>query len=198
MDAAMATGNMEEWNQRIIEAAKDNDDLKVEVFCNMAQTSLSLAESMVLLAANEEVEPAPQIGDIIPTEIMAENTDDRIQLNTGVFWLNEFNSYASCEVLYRKDYLNEINSMYDESGVYLGTEILEIGRREDEIIALIIRYDAQLGATARYAMRADDNGLDVINTMTLGRHWDIALDINAWQQGEDFGEWNKRLLYVLE
>ena len=194
-EASRAVAELEAWNQKITELTEESAQEEEQLLGTKAQNSLSLAETVVLLTAYEEVTSAQSVGDIIQRERGVQVKKENRRLETEVFWLDAFGCYVSCDLLYREGYMYETNSMYDSEGTYLGTEILELGERDGQFVMLLIRYDAGLGATARYALLNDGESSSVVDTMTLGMHLDIVLDVDAWQSGSAQWEaWSKRLL----
>ena len=67
-EASRAVAELEAWNQKITELTEESAQEEEQLLGTKAQNSLSLAETVVLLTAYEEVTSAQSVGDIIQRE----------------------------------------------------------------------------------------------------------------------------------
>lgn len=194
MLAAMtdAAANLEEWRQEL-KGLRLTEQENASAYELMEQT-LAAVSSFGMIYAAGDVSQAENIGDIVQRDEQYRYTGENSLVQTGIFWLNEMSAYVVCDIIYRDNYVYLTDSMYDQSGLYLGTEYLELGKCDDQLIIALVRYDALLNITSRYAMRIQNGMSDFVQRITMGKHLEIVLDVNAWQQGAELDSWNDRLL----
>ena len=187
-----ATGELESWGQllRDMDFTDESDIAARDLF----RRTLSAVSSFCIAYASGNCSLAESADDLIQREAQYKDIGDNTIVQTEVFWLNEMSAYTVCDIIYRDDYCYATDSMYDQSGAYLGTEYLEIGQRDNNIMIALIRYDALLDMTSRYAMLIEYGAPAFIYSVSLGNHLNVVLDVNAWQQGGDVENWGTGLL----
>ena len=187
-----AAAQLEDWRQELVTLR--STEQKNSFAYDMMEQTLSAATSFGMIYAAGDVREAENIGDIVQRDAQHRYTGENMLVQTGFYWLNEMDAYVVCDIIYRDNYVYLTDSMYDQNGLYLGTEYLELGKRDDQLIIALVRYDALLNVTTRYAMNIENGVSDFIQRTTIGKHLQIVLDVNAWQQGASLDSWDDRLL----
>ena len=187
---------IEEWNVYLAEQTAEITEEKTLSTLESANMMLMEAQTIQMLSLKQQC-IKEQKEDMIPQERMARQTEGEEAVHTGIYWLEELGEYVSCETLFRDNYLYASQSTYTQDGAYIGTQIVELGTRDDETIVLIIDYDNTHSLTGRFAVRIKDGIGEVIFTKTIGKYLNVVLNVDMWQSGEDYGEWSKKLLLPL-
>lgn len=175
------------WN-----AAYTEDDDKT--MFQLGQNVLTVSQSVILEAMSGEERNISIQNDLFYRENQCHSSEQNTYCQTSVIWMEELQCFATCDMVYRDQYVSVKYSLYDNNGIFIGTQRLEVGQRNNEAIMLVVDYDNTINATGRFAMKIDGTSSDIIFTKTLGMNLDIVLDINGWQYGENIAEWNKKLL----
>lgn len=128
------------------------------------------------------------------TYLLNENT-----LSSDWRYLEDYAVFASCDVYWTTNHLRETLTAHKEDGTLVGIYEIEYAQRDDaQTILLFKGYNALFGTTTRCAVRATETGYEPIFTETLGKTWDIMLDVDGWMNGIEPETWTKALLYSRE
>lgn len=186
---------MEVLNRDMVAAKESLSDSEAQILYDLAIRALNVCQNIHIKAMGEDgVVLRESLKDLQPRDTFCGDREDGAFSQTESVWLEDMNVYANSDVIYREGYLSAKYSIYDDAGNYLGTQRVEHGKRNDEILMLIVDYDNIVGATGRFALRIKNGMPEVIFTKTFGMHMDIVLDVSEWQRGEEIEEWDKALL----
>lgn len=170
-------------------------DSDAQILYDLAIRALNVCQNVHIKAMGDEgVVLQESLKDLQSRDTVCGDREDGAFSRTENVWIEDMNVYANSDAVYREGYLSAKYSIYDNDGNYLGTQRVEYGKRNDQILMLIVDYDNIMGATGRFAMRIQDGIPEVIFTKTFGMHMDIILDVSEWQHGEEIKEWSKELL----
>lgn len=123
-----------------------------------------------------------------------EIADDGKFCASGTRWIAEIGAYFEVEVSCEDQYLSVLLTMYQKDGSLVGMQKVELGRRDEKIMALLVDYDHLNWMTGRFAMLPDETSGRVIFTKTLAQTMDVVLDEKAWSEGKTLESWDKDLL----
>lgn len=170
-------------------------DSDAQILYDLAIRALNVCQNIHIKAMGEDgVVLRESLKDLQPRDTFCGDREDGAFSQTENVWLEDMNVYANSDAIYRDGYFSAKYSIYDDAGNYLGTQRVEHGKRNDEILMLIVDYDNIVGATGRFALRIQNGIPEVIFTKTFGMYMDIVLDVSEWQRGEEIERWDKLLL----
>lgn len=160
-----------------------------QVICTTIYNTLRMSAAVFLdvMAADADVTEAK--GDMRLTQPMADTT--RGLYRSGTRWLAELGVYTEAELQKSEGYRILLLRLYDADGLLIGIQRVELGRREDAALLLLLDYDALYDMTGRFAVRVSENGTESVYTKTLGRTMDIVLNAQEWSAGIEYGEWGR-------
>lgn len=160
-----------------------------QAICSTINDTMRMTVAIFLdaMAADGDVTEAK--GDMRLTAFTA--NEARGLYRSGTRWLAELGVYAEAELQQGEGYRILLLRLYDADGLLLGMQRVELGRREDAALLLLLDYDAVYDMTGRFAVRVGENGAETIYTKTLGRMMDIVLNAQEWSAGVEYGEWGR-------
>lgn len=174
------------------------DDADAQSVLNMSVNMLLSVQSVLEESMTSEKKLTDDIGDLFVRENDYGTLTNGSYYDTRVCWIAAPSVWAYASLYWREDYVKAKLSYYTEAGEMVGSEVLEIGSREDTTIFFFVDFDTAMQATLRAAVKAEDTQCTVLYTKTLGESWNFQLNVGTWQQGAELGEWNNKLLYALE
>lgn len=190
-DAAMVSGvasTLAHWSDRLntLSASAPSED--ADLLVGTIRNTLSIAVSAFLLAPDGDV-PSGPLQPRAP-----EYRPEDGYFHSGTCFLSDFDLYAEAEVTCSEAFLLVSLSMYQPDGTLMGIQRVELGLRDEEMMALLVDYDHLRGLTGRFAMYPRDNDPRILYTRTIGKTMDLCLDVRAWAEGRDCPVWQKSLL----
>lgn len=186
---------MEVLNRDMLTEKTEFADSDAQILYDLAIRALNVCQNIHIKAMGEDgVVLRESLKDLQPRDTFCGDREDGAFSQTENVWLEDMNVYANSDAIYRDGYFSAKYSIYDDAGNYLGTQRVEHGKRNDEILMLIVDYDNIVGATGRFALRIQNGIPEVIFTKTFGMYMDIVLDVSEWQRGEEIERWDKLLL----
>lgn len=159
----------------------------------------AILANVALRAIMDDVTPEalPEGLEHLPEEstyLLSENT-----LTSDWRYLEGYEVYASCEAHWTENHLRETLTVCQENGALVGMYAIEYAQRDDERTILLFKgYNAVFGTTTRCAVCKTEAGYEPIFTETIGKSWNIILDIDDWMNGIEPEAWTKALLYPRE
>lgn len=179
----------------LMQNCEDNDTQSI---LNMSVNMLLAAQAVLEESLTAEKTLTDDIGELLVRENDYGTLTNGNYYDTCVCWIEKTGLWAYVSLYWREDYVRAKMSYYTEAGEMVGSEVLEIGSRDNTTIFFFVDFDAAMQATLRAAVKAEGTQCEVLYTKTLGENWNFQLNVSAWQQGAEFGEWNNKLLYSLE
>ena len=97
-------------------------------------------------------------------------------------------------------FINSAKTKKNAQSVWIERFLLveHMGKRNQQIIMLMIDYDATVDQTGRFAVLLSADQGKVVFTKTFGRTLEVVLNVEAWKNGEEIPEWSKDLLLPIE
>lgn len=179
----------------LMQNCEDNDTQSI---LNMSVNMLLAAQAVLEESLTAEKTLTDDIGELLVRENDYGTLTNGSYYDTCVCWIEKTELWAYVSLYWREDYVQVKMSYYTDAGELVGSEALEIGHRDNTTIFFFVDFDAAMQATLRVAVKAEDKQCEALYTKTLGENWNFYLNVNAWQKGEELGEWDKKLLYALE
>lgn len=196
--AGAAAAAVMDYAMKGVELMQEQTDEDILSALNLSTNMLIMAQSVIVESIAPKKMLEKTVGELIPSDNDFGDLQNGSFYDTCVCWMDTIGVWAYAGAYWRDDYIKVSLTYYTEAGKLIGRESLEAGTRDDTTVLLFVDYDPEMLATLRVGLKVEQETCDVIYTKTLGESRNFRLDVDAWQQGEDFGEWNKRLLYVLE
>lgn len=183
-----------QWDNWLTERKASGADDDESILTNMAQNILLLSQVLMLRAMDGAENLMENIGDLVVRPLTCSVSGKNLLCQMPVMWVDDMDVYATCDTVSRDDYLSAMYSLYQEDGTYLGTQRLEMARRDDTVLMLLVDYDNLMHLTGRFAARWQDGSPEILYTKTIGMNMDVVLDVSAWQSGEELSVWDSSLL----
>lgn len=184
----------EDWRTCIAQKKEQFTDEDSQILFGLCDNVLMLCQSGLL----EDTEPQKTLtqilGEAIPRERSAGTDEESHLCNTSMVWVADMNSYITVDAYTRDGFARYECSLYNAQGDYLASGCLEIGMKDEQLMALVIDYDNLQGTTGRFAIHTDAEQREIIFTKTFGKNMKVVLDVDKWQSGAEIGAWDKALL----
>ena len=154
--------------------------------------ALTISEWVLMDAANVENDQINAVGEM---QCSAPEMDAvNCYCTSGTRLIKEMGVYCEVEASWADEYLSVLLTMHQKDGSLVGMQKVELSRRGEEIMALLVDYDHLNWMTGRFAMLPDETSGRVIFNKTLGQTMDVVLDVKAWSEGKTLESWDKDLL----
>ncbi len=174
----------------------DAQDDETKFIVSAAVERMYLYEMAFIQESSGAESEAPALKE--PIVLPEPKTEELTRFQTEWQFIAALDAWLRCDAYVAENYTRLFAECMDDNGDLIGVQRLDIARREDAMLLLFLDYNAEYYATNRYAVCSDSEGLEGLSTATFGVTMNVALDPEAWMQGNDWQEWDKSLLYASE
>ena len=193
-----ALENCQIWIEELnagVESIKDEDSAFI---VEKVRDELIFGQSLMVSFLTQDLEKAENDTSFEAryAKRLLEEQDGRtlIEVKTGVSEGVSGARYA-CEASYMEQYYQFILYTYDDNDELTGKRRIELAQKENEIILLLVAYDAQLDYISKFATRIQEDCAETVFIRVFGSQMNIALKPKEWLEGKlTIEDWNDDLL----
>ena len=189
-DAAL---QIEQWNSKLVSMTETLEDENSQYLLATVINFHDVALAVFMDVANSASPLEGQAGDY-KFSAPYQGTEDNYW-ETGTRHIEGVEYYFEHRIMYFENYICTEMDIYRQDGTYLGSQKLEMGEKDGQLMLLFVDYDPITDMTGRFAMLPSGNNGNTIFTKTFGRTWDVTLNIRQWLAEDQDISWNKTLLY---
>lgn len=185
---------VQRWDDELREIENRIESPQQTKMLDVTMNLLATSEYVMLRQLENNASITEDLGEMMYQKGNIRSEEGQTYCQSEPVWIKEIGYYIRLWTQVREKYMNIRLTYYDSDGLYVASESITLARRNNVIRCLLTDYLVEEDSTGRYAFQIIDDDMDILFTRTMGEVFNIRMNLDRWESGEDV-PWNKNWLY---